>query len=142
MSLEYDDEETDRLLAAADDIDFVGQGRRKQQGISYTGTYYESASYQQSAPPTSYWALQRLQRLKLLRALQGWHPVKGATGNCVGERAFARGPLSLFQMGGSADIFHRIGREATTRLKKPVISVDAGSVAGLLAELVAIASRR
>ena len=27
MSLEYDDEETDRLLAVADDIDFVGESQ-------------------------------------------------------------------------------------------------------------------
>ena len=105
MSLLYDDEETDRLLAAADDIDFVGR-------VSLV-------------PRRSYWALQRLPRLKLLRALQEWHPVKGATGNCVGERAFARGPSLVIsdgrfsrhipsnRQGGGG------GGGTTTRLKKP-----------------------
>ena len=102
MSLEYDDEETDRPLAAADNIDFVGDSQLRTLtellGAAETPTFEAANSTAGMAPREG-----------------------GATGNCGGERAFARGPVSLFQMGGSA---------------------DAGSVAGLLAELVAIASRR
>ena len=101
MSLEYDDEETDRPLAAADNIDFVGESQPRTSpelvGAAETPTF-EAAN-----------------------STAGMAPREGCDGNCEGERAFAKVPVSLFQTGGSA---------------------DAGSIAGLLAELVAIASCR
>ena len=98
MSLEYDDEETDRLLAAADDIDFVGESQPRTSpellGAAETPAFEATKSTAGMAP--------REESDGELRRGEGlW------------------GPLSLFQTGGSADIFHRNGRRgATTRFEE------------------------
>ena len=71
-----------------------------------------------------------------------WNPVIDEVATVVREEDNVQVSRFGFFLGGSADVFHRIGRGPSTRLKKLVIFVDAGSVPGLLAELVAIASRR
>ena len=54
MSLEYDDEETDRPLAAADNIDFVGESRprtlQELLGAAETPTFEAANSTTGMAP--------------------------------------------------------------------------------------------
>ena len=124
MSLEYDDEETDHLLAVADDIDFVGESQPRTSpellGAAETPTF-EAA-----------------------KSTAGMAHTEGGDGELRRGEGLFQGPSLVISDGRFSRRIpsNRQGGGATTRLKKPVIFVDAGSVAGLLAELVAIASRR
>ena len=55
MSLEYDDEETDRLLSAADDMDFVGESQLRMSpellGAAETPTFEAAKSNCRNGTP-------------------------------------------------------------------------------------------
>ena len=78
MSLDYDEEETDHLLVAVDDLEVIVESppRPSQELLGTEETPTQDAS----------------------SSTKGWHPVKGVTRNCGRERAFAKGPLSIFRL--------------------------------------------
>ena len=79
----YDDEETDRPLAAADNIDFVGESQPRTSpeslGAAETPTFEAANSTAGRGIPRNIWNY--------------------LTGNCGGERAFARGPVTVVSDG-------------------------------------------
>ena len=124
MSLEYDDEETDRLLAAADDLDFIGESHPRTSpellGAAETPTF-EAA-----------------------KSTAGMARREGSDGELRRGEGLCQGPSLVISDGRFSRRIpsNRQGRGNYTLEEACYFCVDAGSVAGLLAELLAIASRR